>query len=90
MFCLPVVRLSLQSGCGINVLNALPTTSLSQLHSLLAARNPTPNKPLPPTPSMESTFAKIMNVFEQKWEQFIEEKGFAGFLDEYYGRWLHT
>merc|ERR1712093_23195 len=31
-----------------------------------------------------------MNVFEQKWDQFIDEKGFSGFLDEYYGRWLHT
>ena len=77
-------------GCGINVLNALPTTSLSQLHNLLAARSPTPVKPLPPPPSMEGTFAKIMNSFEQKWEQFIEEKGFSGFLDEYYGRWLHS
>lgn len=78
------------SGCGINVLNALPTTSLSQLHSLLAARSPTPTRPLPTPPTMENTFAKIMNVFEQKWEQFIDEKGFSGFLDEYYGRWLHS
>lgn len=77
------------TGCGINVLNALPTTSLSQLHSLLSARAPISSKPLPSPPTMEGTFAKIMNVFEQKWEQFIEEKGFSGFLDEYYGRWLH-
>lgn len=39
---------------------------------------------------MEGTFARVMNAFEQKWEQFIEEKGFHGFMDEYYGRWLHT
>jgi len=39
---------------------------------------------------MESTFAKIMTSFEQKWDQFVEDKGFSGFLDEYYGRWLHT
>jgi biotin--protein ligase len=39
---------------------------------------------------MEGVFAKIMNSFEMKWEQFIEEKGFHGFLDEYYGRWLHS
>ena len=39
---------------------------------------------------MEGAFAKIMNSFEMKWQQFIEEKGFEGFMDEYYGRWLHT
>ena len=73
-------------GTGINVLNALPTTSLSQLHSLLAGRSP--QSAISP-PTMESTFAKIMNSFEVKWEQFIEEKGFDGFMDEYLGRWLH-
>lgn len=73
-------------GTGINVLNALPTTSLSQLHSLLAGRSP--ESAINP-PTMESTFAKIMNAFEVKWEQFIEEKGFDGFMDEYLGRWLH-
>lgn len=80
-------------GCGINTLNTLPTTSLSQLHSLLAAKHPTSSgssKPLPSAPTMEGVFAKIMNSFEMKWEQFIEEKGFHGFLDEYYGRWLHS
>lgn len=74
-------------GTGINVLNALPTTSISQLHSLLAGRSP---ENALNTPTMESTFAKIMNAFEVKWEQFIEEKGFSGFMDEYLGRWLHT
>ncbi|OCF57904.1 biotin-[acetyl-CoA-carboxylase] ligase [Kwoniella mangroviensis CBS 10435] len=77
-------------GCGINVLNALPTTSLSQLHSLLAAKLSNSNKTLPPAPTMEGTFAKIMNSFENKWEQFIDEKGFKGFMNEYHGRWLHS
>ncbi|WVW80144.1 biotin-[acetyl-CoA-carboxylase] ligase [Kwoniella bestiolae CBS 10118] len=77
-------------GCGINVLNALPTTSLSQLHGLLAAKLSNTNKTLPPAPTMEGTFAKIMNSFENKWEQFIEEKGFKGFMNEYHGRWLHS
>ena len=75
------------TGCGINTLNALPTTSLAQLHSLLAARSPERARE---TPTMESTFARIMHSFAQKWEQFIDEKGFKGFLEEYYGRWLHT
>lgn len=74
-------------GTGINVLNALPTTSISQLHSLLAGRSP--KHALNP-PTMEGTFAKIMNAFEVKWEQFIEDKGFDGFTDEYLGRWLHS
>ncbi|ODN76679.1 biotin-[acetyl-CoA-carboxylase] ligase [Cryptococcus amylolentus CBS 6039] len=77
-------------GCGINVLNALPTTSLSQLHSLQAAKLSSSNKPLPPAPTMEGTFARIMSSFDAKWEQFIEEKGFKGFMDEYHGRWLHA
>jgi len=74
-------------GTGINVLNALPTTSISQLHSLLAGQSP--EHAINP-PTMESTFAKIMNSFEVKWEQFVENKGFSGFMDEYLGRWLHT
>ncbi|OXB34659.1 biotin-[acetyl-CoA-carboxylase] ligase [Cryptococcus neoformans] len=79
-------------GCGINVLNALPTSSISQLHSLLAAKlsSTSSNKPLPPAPTMEGTFARIMSSFDAKWEQFIEEKGFKGFMDEYHGRWLHS
>lgn len=31
-----------------------------------------------------------MSSFDAKWEQFIEEKGFKGFMDEYHGRWLHS
>ncbi|KAK4690100.1 biotin---protein ligase, partial [Tremellales sp. Uapishka_1] len=75
-------------GCGINVLNALPTTSLSQLHTLHTNRSSSTTSPPPPT--MESTFAKIMNSFVVMWEKFISEKGFKGFMDEYHGRWLHT
>ena len=80
------------TGCGINILNTLPTTSLSQLHSLLTSRqqSSTSSKLLPAAPTMEGSFARIMHIFELKWEQFVEEKGFDGFLDEYYGRWLHT
>nr|ODO02444.1 biotin-[acetyl-CoA-carboxylase] ligase [Cryptococcus depauperatus CBS 7855] len=78
-------------GCGINILNALPTTSLSQLHSLYTTRtsSASPQNLLPVALTMEGTFARIMSSFNAKWEQFIEEEGFEGFMDEYHGRWLH-
>lgn len=79
-------------GCGINVLNALPTSSISQLHGLLterAAREGS-TRALPPPPTMEGTFARIMHAFETKWEQFLEDKGFESFMSEYHGRWLHS
>jgi biotin--protein ligase len=72
-------------GCGINILNALPTFSLSQLHALHMARSPQSTiKP----PTMEETFARIMDTFGDMWTTFTEE-GFAPFFNEYYGRWLH-
>ncbi|KAL1406391.1 biotin holocarboxylase synthetase [Vanrija albida] len=79
-------------GCGVNVLNALPTTSISTLHDLLATRSAAAgsSRDLPPPPSMEGTFARIMHSFELKWEQFLADKGFDGFMDEYHSRWLHS
>jgi biotin--protein ligase len=79
-------------GTGVNVLNALPTTSLSQLHNLLterAARNQS-TKALPPPPTMEGTLARIMNAFEAKWAQFVEAGSFEPFMAEYHARWLHS
>lgn len=79
-------------GCGINILNALPTSSLSQLHNLLGEREAlsgNKGKPVPP-PSMEGSFARIMHAFELKWAQFLNAGSFAPFLDEYHSRWLHS
>ncbi|BEI87350.1 uncharacterized protein CcaverHIS019_0100680 [Cutaneotrichosporon cavernicola] len=79
-------------GTGLNVLNALPTTSLSQLHDLLterAARSGS-TKALPPPPTMEGTLARIMNAFEAKWVQFVEAGSFQPFMAEYHARWLHS
>lgn len=73
-------------GCGVNVLNALPTTSLSQLHQELMARRP---ESTDVAPTMEGTFAKIMDSFTDHWVQF-QERGFEPFFDSYYGRWLHS
>ena len=74
-------------GCGINVLNALPTFSLAQLHALHMARHP--DSSIAP-PTMEETFARIMDAFHDFWETFAENgQGFEPLLNEYYGRWLH-
>ncbi len=67
-------------GCGLNVLNALPTTSLSQLM-------------LPESPplTLEAVTATIMAVFEQMWNTFLANKGiFEPFMDQYLSLWLHT
>ncbi|KAG8940830.1 biotin holocarboxylase synthetase [Tulasnella sp. 424] len=67
-------------GCGINVLNPLPTTSLSQL--------------VPPGTqselTMEKTIATIMPVFEQMWDTFLSHGSFEPFMDLYLTRWLHS
>lgn len=79
-------------GTGVNVLNALPTTSLSQLHNLLterAERNES-TKALPTPPTMEGTLARILNAFEAKWAQFVEAGSFEPFMAEYHARWLHS
>ncbi|KAJ9102228.1 hypothetical protein QFC20_005057 [Naganishia adeliensis] len=73
-------------GCGINILNDLPTTSLAQLHDLQARRKGTPGK----VPSMEESLAAILVSFEGFWNTFLHDQGFDGLLDEYLGRWLHT
>lgn len=73
-------------GCGINILNDLPTTSIAQLMALREQREGRDEARLP---SMEDSFAKIMVAFDVLWERFVEEKGFENFLDEYLGRWLH-
>lgn len=67
-----------EQGCGINVLNPMPTTSLSQL-------NPETNL------SMEKLIATIMAKFETMWDVFVLHKGsFHPFMDLYLERWLHS
>ncbi|KAF8153045.1 hypothetical protein B0H34DRAFT_800303 [Crassisporium funariophilum] len=67
-------------GCGLNVLNPPPITSLSQLQSEKREKL-----------SMECTAAAIMTKFESMWGTFIQGKGsFAPFMDLYLKRWLHS
>ena len=70
------------SGCGLNVFNDPPMTSLVHL---LAASSPRRQ-----TLSMERTAAVILVRFERMWNQFIDGKGsFEPFLESYLSRWMH-
>ena len=64
----------------MNVLNAPPIMSLSQLV-------PSGNE----KPCMETTAANILAAFEPLWSEFIRNKGsFDSFMDLYLDRWLHS
>ncbi|KAK2460803.1 hypothetical protein APHAL10511_007273 [Amanita phalloides] len=66
-------------GCGLNVLNAPPLGSLSQL-------NPNSN-----TLTLERTAALIMARFAPMWELFVRERGsFEPFLKLYLDWWMHS
>ncbi|RVD85215.1 uncharacterized protein DFL_003543 [Arthrobotrys flagrans] len=67
-------------GCGINVTNAVPTTSLKILAESID----------PPLPAYEheKLLAKIMVTFELHYARFLDE-GFQAFEQEYYQHWLH-
>ncbi|KAF4579500.1 biotin holocarboxylase synthetase [Pleurotus pulmonarius] len=68
-------------GCGVNVLNEPPITSLHQLlgpgsHSGL---------------TMERTLAAILSKFDKMWGEFVAKNGsFEPFMDLYLSRWLHS
>jgi biotin--protein ligase len=70
----------LRTGCGLDLLNAPPIPSLSQLLPLDGRR-----------PSMEQTAAMIMAKFEKMWSTFIAHHGsFDPFMELYLERWLHS
>ncbi|KAJ3358712.1 biotin holocarboxylase synthetase [Allomyces javanicus] len=67
-------------GCGLNVANAAPTTSLN---ALLPEGAP----PL----TLEQTLAEIAVEFDRKWTEFVGASGFSEALrQEYYAAWLHS
>ncbi|KAJ2163141.1 biotin holocarboxylase synthetase [Coemansia sp. RSA 552] len=68
-------------GCGYNVANSLPTTSVN---ALLRAHSP----PLPPL-TVERALALVTAKFEELYRQFLAF-GFAPLLPAYYARWLHS
>ncbi|KAK6347718.1 biotin holocarboxylase synthetase [Orbilia javanica] len=68
-------------GCGINVTNSVPTTSLKILAEAID----------PPLPAYEheKLLAKIIVTFELYYTRFLDE-GFRAFEREYYEHWLHS
>ncbi|KDQ50982.1 hypothetical protein JAAARDRAFT_141066 [Jaapia argillacea MUCL 33604] len=67
-------------GCGLNVLNPPPITSLAQL---------IPGREF--ELSLERTVATILAKFEKQWSIWQEAKGsFEPFMDLYFDRWLHS
>ncbi|KAL1939447.1 hypothetical protein VTO73DRAFT_10003 [Trametes versicolor] len=74
-------KVELVVGCGLNVLNPPPISSLAQLLPPGSERHP----------SMERTLAAIMARFEHMWTAFVAARGsFAPFMDLYLDRWLHS
>ena len=68
-------------GCGLNVLNTPPITSLAQLLPCESERQL----------SMERTTATIMARFEGMWSIFVSHRGsFEPFMSLYLERWLHS
>lgn len=83
-------RISLVVGCGINTLNARPTTSLSdlvQVHNTSVANL----KDKLPTISQEMFAGAILATFEQMWNTFLNAGGsFEPFIHAYRRAWLHS
>jgi len=73
-------------GCGLNVLNEQPITSLVQLHQIQSCLSQTTAN----APSMERTAAVIMAKFESLWRIFIHERSFEPFMNSYLKYWLHS
>lgn len=78
-------------GCGVNILNKLPTTSLASLTEIHNKSSPEAEPKLP-MPTMEGSLARILAKFGSMWEEFLAAPGggFEPFLNDYLDRWLHS
>ncbi|CAI2178702.1 10554_t:CDS:2 [Funneliformis geosporum] len=74
------------AGCGVNLSNSAPTTSVNRIISLYNHDNKSQLKEF----SQEQLLASILVKFESFYKEFCSHKnGFEPFLDIYYKRWLH-
>lgn len=81
--------LALVVGCGINTLNARPTTSLSDLIEAYNLSHPD-QKPLEIV-SQERFAGAILATFERMWNTFLRNGGsFVPFIEAYRRAWLHS
>ncbi|CCD22370.1 biotin--[acetyl-CoA-carboxylase] ligase BPL1 NDAI_0A02120 [Naumovozyma dairenensis CBS 421] len=82
-------KYSLLIGCGLNVTNSEPTTSLKQWVDILNEERRVNGLPALPNIEVEILLAKYMNNLEVLLKQFID-RGAAIILPQYYNLWLHS
>jgi len=71
-------------GCGLNVLNTEPTTSLKYLLEMSGSHRASEL-------NLERVIATILPTFDAMWTKFLLNRGdFRPFLDLYLSRWLHS
>ncbi|KAI9184310.1 biotin holocarboxylase synthetase [Blastocladiella emersonii ATCC 22665] len=74
-------KFTLVVGCGINIDNAAPTTSVNALLSAAGA----------PRVTLEAALADILVAFDLVWQEFVQSGGFSPSLrNAYLGAWLHS
>ncbi|KAF8463122.1 biotin-protein ligase [Kalaharituber pfeilii] len=78
-------------GCGINVTNRSPTTSLNHLLERLNASRLARNRNAVQLQSYvhERLFAKILVIWEEYYYRFCQ-MGFRPFEEQYYRNWMHS
>ncbi|OWB54507.1 biotin-protein ligase activity protein [[Candida] boidinii] len=77
------------AGCGINISNAAPTTSVNLVIDKMNELNKANGRPLLDRISTEKFVAKFLAIFDSMFNKF-KVYGFHPFMDLYYQRWLHT
>ncbi|KAK0544450.1 biotin holocarboxylase synthetase [Tilletia horrida] len=77
-------------GCGVNVLNRRPTTSVSDL--ILAANSTasTRGDPILPIISQEQFGGAVLATFERLWTVFEQSGSFQPLIEAYKEVWLHS
>ncbi|GAA5982291.1 hypothetical protein JCM10908_004817 [Rhodotorula pacifica] len=75
---------SLVAGCGVNVSNPRPTTSVNELLQRLRSIGSCERQRF----RCEEVLALIMNRLNEMWPTF-QKDGFAPFMDNYLDRWIH-
>ncbi|KAK0534277.1 biotin holocarboxylase synthetase [Tilletia horrida] len=77
-------------GCGVNVLNRRPTTSVSDLILAANATAAERGEPLLPILSQEQFGGGVLATFERLWGVFEQAGGWTPFVEAYKDVWLHS